>query len=384
MRTLSENNKRHLKCRGSGGDLEEFSPKFCAILHNIQDENKTGLHLVYSQFRTLQGIGIFELVLQAKGFTRFDIEWISDGDFNIDVEADIWADHSKPLYALYTGKEDVKKREIIRKIYNGEWSKFSQAIKDKLNVRSGKDKNNMYGKIIKVFMVTSSGSEGINLRNTRYVHIMEPYWNPIRIEQVIGRASRICSHQAIRKGDPELPGDKQTVEVFMYVMKFTQAQIEANPTLMADERGGHDEQPITTDQYLLELSNRKKRIGNQLLTAVKETSIDCTIHNKDAKKEEDKLQCFAFQHTNDSAKFSYTPNYKQEDDTTTTTTTTVPGYRTITTKDGHYYAHIIKKGERNYELDYDKGAFADTALTKKVGKFVKNKKNDQWEIKGII
>ena len=45
------------------------------------------------------------------------------------------------------------------------------------------------GEIIKVFMITSSGSEGINLRNTRYVHIMEPYWHPVRTEQVIGRAT---------------------------------------------------------------------------------------------------------------------------------------------------------------------------------------------------
>ena len=32
------------------------------------------------------------------------------------------------------------------------------------------------------------GAEGISLRNTRCVHIMEPYWHPVRIQQVIGRA----------------------------------------------------------------------------------------------------------------------------------------------------------------------------------------------------
>ena len=74
--------------------------------------------------------------------------------------------------------------------------------------------NNYLGEIIKVLMITSAGSEGINLRNTRYVHIMEPYWHPVRVEQVIGRARRICSHQA-------LPKDMQNVQVFVYVATLT-------------------------------------------------------------------------------------------------------------------------------------------------------------------
>ena len=67
------------------------------------------------------------------------------------------------------------------------------------------------GEIIKVLMITAAGSEGINLRNTRYVHIMEPYWHPARVEQVIGRARRLCSHQS-------LPVQLQTVEVFLYLI----------------------------------------------------------------------------------------------------------------------------------------------------------------------
>ena len=70
-------------------------------------------------------------------------------------------------------------------------------------------------------MITSAGSEGINLRNTRSVHIMEPYWHPVRTEQVIGRASRICSHQG-------LPKELQPVEVFIYIMTFTKEQLDSD------------------------------------------------------------------------------------------------------------------------------------------------------------
>ena len=54
-----------------------------------------------------------------------------------------------------------------------------------------------------------STSEGISLMNVRQVHILEPYWNHIRIKQVIGRAIRICSHRY-------LPMNERKVDVFRY------------------------------------------------------------------------------------------------------------------------------------------------------------------------
>ena len=78
--------------------------------------------------------------------------------------------------------------------------------------------NNIYGELIKIFMITASGAEGISLKNVRFVHIMEPYWHPTRIKQVIGRARRICSHQ-------DLPEEHRTVDVFLYLMTFTEKQL---------------------------------------------------------------------------------------------------------------------------------------------------------------
>ena len=47
---------------------------------------------------------------------------------------------------------------------------------------------------IKVIMITKAGAEGLDLKNVRNVHIMEPYWYETRIQQVIGRAARYNSH----------------------------------------------------------------------------------------------------------------------------------------------------------------------------------------------
>jgi SNF2 family DNA or RNA helicase len=60
-------------------------------------------------------------------------------------------------------------------------------------------------------MISPAGAEGINLRNVRQVHIMEPYWNEVRIEQVIGRAIRQCIHK-------DLPMEERNVDVFRYKM----------------------------------------------------------------------------------------------------------------------------------------------------------------------
>ena len=185
--------------------MQTYSPKFLHILENIKDPEYKGLHLVYSQFRTLEGIGILTMVLDKNGFTRFKIKKNSSNIWQIDISE---KDMGKPTYALYTGTETSEEKEIMRHIYNGEWEQVPDTISRELEKIA---KNNNMGEIVKVFMITSSGSEGINLRNTRYVHIMEPYWHPVRLEQVIGRARRICSHK-------NLPIALQTVEVFVYLM----------------------------------------------------------------------------------------------------------------------------------------------------------------------
>ena len=54
--------------------LDELSPKFSYMLGNITNEENKGLHMVYSQFRTLEGIGIFSLALEANGYRQFKLK----------------------------------------------------------------------------------------------------------------------------------------------------------------------------------------------------------------------------------------------------------------------------------------------------------------------
>ena len=283
------------------GELQVYSPKFLAMLENIQDPHHQGLNLIYSQFLTLEGIGIFSLVLEANGFARFKIRKNDSGSWVCDISD---ADQGKPMFALYTGKEKDEEREIIRNVFNSTWDYIPVSIREQLAPKSA---NNFMGQIIKVLMITASGAEGISLKNVRYVHIMEPYWHPVRIEQVIGRARRICSHNDLK--DEKL----RTVHVMMYIMSFTPKQMSDDSSLelrLNDVSKRDSKKPLTTDQSLFEISTIKEEINRQLLMAVKEASIDCSIHRNVASKE--KLKCFSFGIVN-SNKFSYAPSIDTEE-----------------------------------------------------------------------
>ena len=295
---LKENSNKYLSQSG----LAIYSPKFLEIYRRIVSEENKGLHLIYSQFRTLEGIGILTLALKENGFALFDIikkegKW----EFNISE-----SDKNKPKFALFTGTEDVEKKDIIRSIYNGEWDKIPTNLSKEL--KDNYENNNM-GEVIKTLMITSSGAEGINLKNTRFVHIMEPYWHPVRIEQVIGRARRICSHS-------ELPLELQDVTVYMYLMKFTEKQLEpksaggmAPDGLLEKDISKKDKSSVfTSDQALFEISNIKKEISDHLLNAIKESSIDCPLYTKEG----DNLKCVTFASTNDASRFATEPAITQE------------------------------------------------------------------------
>lgn len=265
--------------------LPIYSPKFAKILENVSSPAMEGLHLLYSHFRTIEGIGILRLVLLANGFAEFKLQ--KSGDEWQVVESD--EDAGKPRFVLYTGTESVEEKEIIRNAYNSSWELVPQSIAAQLRARS---ENNHYGEIIKLIMITSSGAEGINLKNTRYVHIVEPYWHMVRVEQVVGRARRICSHQ-------DLPENMRTVKVFLYVSTFTEEQKtnEKNIELRIRDVSRLDKKtPITTDESLYEIASVKQRINNQILNAVKESAIDCSLYSAQSasKDGDEKLVCYGF------------------------------------------------------------------------------------------
>ena len=105
---------------------------------------------------------------------------------------------------------------------------------------------------IKVLLITTAGSESLDLKKTRQVHIMEPHWNDAKIIQVIGRAIRYKSHES-------LPLNERKVQVYRWISIFP---LDVNYQ--------------TADEYLEELSNKK----DELFLEFKKIIIEASIENK--------------------------------------------------------------------------------------------------------
>lgn len=334
--------------------LMKWSPKFLKMLENI---NKTeGLNLIYSQFRALEGLGLFAIALEANGYSEFKLIRQDDNGWDIDVTKMI----KGKCFAFYTGTETDDEKKIILNIYNGNWNEIPNNIAEKLRRIH---KNNYMGEIIKILMITSAGAEGINLRNTRYVHIMEPYWHNVRLDQVIGRARRICSHASLEE-------KYRTVEVYIYITQLTKKQIDAPSSneLRLRDRSRMSDIPISSDDFLFEVATVKEKVNTQILMAVKETSIDCATYSKINKEN---LLCLSFGNptVND---WTYKPNYEHDDnDKMVQMNTEKVGIKGV--KFEHNGITYIRDVNTNQIYDYDSVQTKNPLL---VGKLVKemNKK----------
>ena len=307
-----ESNKEYFSER----NLKNTSPKFLEIFKKIKDGRHRGLHLLYSNFRNMEGIGIFSLILKAHGWHRFSIAK-KNGVWKLNMTRDMFEcskeqDAESKIYALYTGTESDDEKEIIRAVFNGNLNLLPPGCGELRDQLISIYPNNFYGQLIKVLMITESGAEGIDLKNVRYVHMMEPYWHPVRNQQVVGRAVRICSHNDLKVGD-------RNVRAYLYITSFTAAQLDkennttaqiSTETEISDaDKSKVTGKPITTDQYLHEISTRKKNLNTEILNEIKSASIDCKLHSDKRTKEQ--IMCYNFGDPA-SISFSSVPYYRKE------------------------------------------------------------------------
>jgi superfamily II DNA or RNA helicase len=216
------------------------SPKMLNIIFNIL--KSPGPVLVYSNYVLMEGLQMFKIYLDFFGYISFD----TDKEINLD-NLDKKTQKNGFRYIEFHGGIDRDLREHNKKIFN--------------------TKENKLGDVIKIIMISPAGSEGINLKNCRQVHIMEPYWNEVRIEQVIGRAIRQCHHS-------DLPLADRVVDVFRYKMIRSSGK-------------------ETSDEMMEKISRKKNNLLVSFTEAIKEVAVDCELfksHNMMGSK----YNCFKF------------------------------------------------------------------------------------------
>lgn len=270
-------------------DLGEYSPKMAKMIKSIQ--KAPGSCLVYSQFRMVEGLGVLSLALDAHGFVELKVRKTglggassskgrgrgkkaassasTAGSWELDLAK---ADYHKPKYIRFTSDKEATK--ILMDIFNSNVKDLPpniakvlpelHSVPENAEDAASRRQLNLYGSIVKVMMVTQSGSEGISLKNVRQVHVMEPYWNDVRIKQVIGRAVRAHSHV-------DLPDKDRNVQVFMYQSVLDEEMARKNYRIRTIDQG------TTSDAFVAKLAQKKKVIVDQLMDALRRAAVDCRM-----------------------------------------------------------------------------------------------------------
>lgn len=269
-----ETNKEHLNKDG----LKEHGPKMYEIVKRLS--KSPGTSLIYSMFRNVEGLRIMSMAIQnALKWSELTVKKQSNGHWQLMCD-----NFSSPgKYIVFT--DNREETAILLALYNNDFEKLPQSVRDQLD--SLNIKSNLKGEFIKCLMITQSGSEGISLKNVRQVHVMEPYWNHIRLKQVIGRAVRAGSHLS-------LPESERNVQSFLYITVLNEEQKE-HSLIKAHDDG------LTSDGYVYNIAKKKEKINEKFLQLIKNSSIDCNLH----KKSHVNIDCFLPPYTKDGHVFYY-------------------------------------------------------------------------------
>lgn len=261
------------KFPGEANCLGQFSAKLDAILRRIQTSK--GSNLVYSQFKTVEGMGVLGIALKANGYAEIRIDGTDlNPRFSAETIKSFLEAPQQKRFILFTGEGSRERRTLILNIFNGNFDKLPEDMRAVLESQFNERKNTR-GEICWVIGITGAGAEGISLKCCRAVHIMEPYWNNVRLDQVKGRAIRICSHK-------DLPFKERDVEIYTYYSVFSESQKkELDTTIRSTDKS------VTSDEKVYNVGLQKDIVNQALLNTMKETAVDCELNETD----NDGVQC---------------------------------------------------------------------------------------------
>lgn len=228
-------------------NIGTYSGKISNIIQNIKKSK--GIVIVYSQYIDGGCIPI-ALALEEAGFQRHNsgsTKSLFDKDFRKNID---------PIDAL-TMKN--------KKNYDG--TKFKQASyvmitgnkqispNNKNDVKAVTNDSNINGEDVKVVIISEAGSEGIDFNNIRQVHILDPWYNMSRIEQIIGRGVRFKSHC-------KQPIENRNVEIYLYGSYPLEDEARVEPL----------------DLYIYRLAEYKALQIGIVSRILKETAVDCLLN----------------------------------------------------------------------------------------------------------
>ena len=202
--------------------LAKASPKICSILATVSADAELGRKsVIYSSFIDA-GITEVAKALQALG-------WMPYGHMP----------RGRHAYAVITGQVSDDVRAAILAAYN--------------------DPANCRGATIMAVLVSVVAAQGIELKNTRAIHIVEFGWNYSLFEQIVARCVRLNSHE-------DLPAEERTLAPYVYIAvlpgRYNPDNIES------------------TDEYMYNRAVANVHLIDTFRLAIAEAAIDCMTFNR--------------------------------------------------------------------------------------------------------
>lgn len=204
-------------------NVKKHSTKFYHCLENINSKpNEVGPTFIYSNFVTKAGVEDFAEILQkVEGYQL--------------VEKNMCPVNKGKRFAMFrTGQPEENTR--ILKIFNSY--------------------ENRNGDIIRIILGSPAMKEGITLLRVRQIHILDPYWNRSRTEQIIGRGVRFCSHK-------DLPENQRRVDVYHYY------------AIPKNNSENDNLNKISVDKHIRKISDYKEKSINIVNDLLKQVALDC-------------------------------------------------------------------------------------------------------------
>jgi len=223
-------------------EIHKYSSKIANICEIIKKSK--GIIMIYSQYID-GGIIPMALALESMGFSRYSST----------------SAHAKPL--LKSPKEPIDSLTMKgRSETTGTFKPARYAIisGDKFfsydnasDIKFVTNKENANGEFCKVLLISKAASEGLDFKCIRQIHILEPWYNMNRVEQIIGRGVRNLSHCS-------LPFRERNVEIYLHGTILDKGEEEA------------------ADLYVYRSAEKKAIQIGQVTRVLKENAVDCLLN----------------------------------------------------------------------------------------------------------
>jgi len=244
-------------------NIGKYSGKIAKIVESVQ--KSTGIVLIYTQYIE-GGVVPIALALEEIGFGRFSVASHAKSLFKEAPTEPVDALTMQPRSPLLKEGEDTARNfqqaKYIMITGNKAFSPDNLA-----DIKYATNPNNKNGEKVKVIIISKAGSEGLDFKYIRQVHILEPWYNMSRIEQIIGRGVRNLSHCG-------LEFEKRNVEIYLHA------------TLPKGE-----EEPA--DLYVYRFAEKKAEQIGKVTRLLKETAVDCILNVGQSNFTIDKLTALA-------------------------------------------------------------------------------------------